>query len=90
MDNTKNYDQISQHDRVADLTRYSTRALNQRHQGIIEMRTITVPANADLDDCLAGAVSDYVAAHPDAAGWDLSPRWADEARESVELTVPCE
>jgi hypothetical protein len=52
------------------------------------MREITVPANPDLDDCLTGAAEAYVADHPEARGWDLSPRWTDDERETVTLTVP--
>lgn len=47
-----------------------------------------VPANPDLDDCLTGAADAYVAEHPELKGWDLSPRWTDETRETVTLTVP--
>lgn len=52
--------------------------------------TITVPARryADADDCLAAAAADYVARHPDAAGYDLSPRWADDDRDTIALDVP--
>lgn len=50
--------------------------------------TVTVPANPDLDDCLAGAAEAYIDEHPELEGWDLEPRWADEARETVALTVP--
>jgi len=53
-----------------------------------QMTTVIVKANPDLDDCLAGAVEQYVAEHPEAKGWDLSPRFADETREEVLLTVP--
>lgn len=49
---------------------------------------ITVPANPDLDDCLTGAARDYIAEHSDLRGYDLSPRWTDEERESVTLSVP--
>ena len=54
------------------------------------MKTITVPADPDQDDCLAAAADAYVAEHPEVAGWDLHPQWADEDRELVELTVPVE
>jgi len=50
--------------------------------------TVTVAANADLDDCLAGAAAEYIEEHPELAGYDLEPRWADEDRETVALTVP--
>lgn len=52
------------------------------------MPTITVRADADQDDCLTAAADEYVAEHPELAGWDLAPRWADEDRERVALTVP--
>jgi hypothetical protein len=50
--------------------------------------TITVPADPDSDDCLQAAADQYVAEHPEAAGWDLRPRWTDDDRDEVELTVP--
>lgn len=50
--------------------------------------TVTVRANPDADDCLAHAVETYIAKHPELKGWELAPRWADDARESVVLTVP--
>lgn len=56
----------------------------------MEQIKITVPANADADDCLRAAVDAYIAEHPEAAGWDLLPRWADEDREEIVLTVPVE
>lgn len=50
---------------------------------------IIVPADPDLDDCLAGAASAYIEGHPELAGYDLSPRWVDEGeRTHVALTVP--
>jgi hypothetical protein len=50
---------------------------------------ITVKANPDADDCLAAASEEYIAEHPELAGWDLDPQWADDAdREYVVLTVP--
>jgi hypothetical protein len=49
---------------------------------------ITVSANADLDDCLAEAAAEYISEHPELRGYDLSPRWANEDREQVVLTVP--
>lgn len=52
--------------------------------------TVTVPADSDADDCLAAAVAAYVADHPSLEGWDLSPRWTDETRETVSLCVPAE
>lgn len=52
--------------------------------------TITVSASryADADDCLAAAVDAYVAAHPETEGYDFSPRWGDDERETIELDVP--
>ena len=50
--------------------------------------TVAVKANPDLDDCLQGAAEAYIAAHPELKGWDLSPEWTDETRETVTLTVP--
>ena len=53
-------------------------------------RTVSVPASRyeDEDDCLSAAAADYIAAHPSLAGWDLSPRWVDEQRDEIEMTVP--
>ncbi len=50
---------------------------------------ITVPAAdyVDADDCLQAAADAYAATH-DLGGWDLSPRWTDEQRDSITLTVP--
>lgn len=49
--------------------------------------TITIRANADADDCLAAAVEEFVDEHPEASGYDLSPRWKNEDREEVLLDV---
>jgi hypothetical protein len=49
---------------------------------------IQVTANPDLDNCLDGAARAYIAEHPELRGHDLSPRWTDEMRESVTLSVP--
>lgn len=49
---------------------------------------VTVAANPDLDDCLGDAAEEYAAEHPALAGYDLAPRWADDTRERVALTVP--
>ena len=49
---------------------------------------IFVAANDDADDCLADAAESYISAHPELDGYDLSPRWADDDRESVVLLVP--
>lgn len=53
------------------------------------MKTIEIKAAqyADSDDCLAAAERDYAEAH-DLEGWDLSPRWADDERETILLSVP--
>jgi len=51
--------------------------------------TIIVPADPDLDDCLAGAAKKYIDEHPSLRGYDLAPRWDDEGtREHVSLTIP--
>lgn len=51
--------------------------------------TVTVPANPDLDDCLAAAAAAYIEEHPELEGYDLEPRWSDDdSRETVDLTVP--
>lgn len=47
---------------------------------------ITVPANAD--DCLADAAASYIAEHSTLRGWDLAPRWTDETRQTVTLSIP--
>lgn len=50
---------------------------------------ITVPADPDEDDCLTAAAEAFLADRPALAGYDLSPRWADEnERDTVTLTVP--
>jgi hypothetical protein len=55
----------------------------------METKTITVPASRyeGFDDSLSAAEE---AAREDLglAGWDLSPRWADEERERINLTIP--
>jgi hypothetical protein len=50
---------------------------------------IRIPAQRyqDEDDCLSTAARDYASSH-DLAGWDLSPRWADDQRDEIVLTVP--
>jgi len=50
--------------------------------------TIIVTADQDQDDCLAAAAAEYISEHPECAGYDLSPAWADDERETVQLTVP--
>lgn len=49
---------------------------------------IIVRADADLDDCLTGAAEDYIEEYPQLRGYDLSPRWTDDTRETVTLSVP--
>lgn len=49
---------------------------------------ITVPANPDADDCLADAAAAYIVEHSTLRGWDLAPRWTDETRETVTLSIP--
>lgn len=55
------------------------------------MKTITVRANPDLDDCLQGAIDAYLAEHPETAAWQVEAAWADddddELREEITLTV---
>lgn len=53
-------------------------------------KTIEVSAAKyqDCDDCLEAAAADYVRLHPEAAGWDLSARWADSERDVILLDVP--
>lgn len=43
----------------------------------------------DHDDCLTAAANDYAEAH-DLVGWDLAPRWEDNQRDVIVLTVPAE
>lgn len=50
--------------------------------------TVLVPADADADDCLAAATSEFIEANPTLVGHDLDPQWADDDREVVALTVP--
>lgn len=52
------------------------------------MKTVIVKADPDQDDCLAHAAEQYIASHPELAGWDLNPHWADSDREHVSLDVP--
>jgi ABC-type nitrate/sulfonate/bicarbonate transport system substrate-binding protein len=62
-----------------------------RRGGIVTTyRTLTFPSApyADYDDCLAAVAADYVDDHPEAEGYDLSARWADDDREAVEIDVP--
>jgi hypothetical protein len=55
---------------------------------VIRSVEITVPANADADDCLSDAAEAYIAENRSLRGWDLAPRWTDETRETVTLSVP--
>ena len=41
----------------------------------------------DQDDCLQAAADDYAEAHG-LQGWDLAPKYEDEQREVIVLTVP--
>ena len=41
----------------------------------------------DRDDCLQAAADDYSAAHG-LDGWDLSPQWLDNQRDTITLTAP--
>ena len=42
---------------------------------------------ADYADCLTAAADECAEEHG-LQGWDLSPRWADEQRDTIVLTVP--
>lgn len=50
---------------------------------------ISIPARSyqDADNCLSVAQDDARQAL-DLAGWDLAPRWGDDDRETISLTVP--
>ena len=52
------------------------------------MANVIVTADPDQDDCLTAAADEYIAEHPDLTGYDLAPRWTDDERETVTLTVP--
>lgn len=41
----------------------------------------------DEDDCLTAAADDYAREHS-LEGWDLDPRWEDDQRDVILLTVP--
>lgn len=53
--------------------------------------TTTVRVDArhyeDADDCLSAAQADYATEHG-LEGWDLAPRWGDDQRDTILLTVP--
>jgi hypothetical protein len=53
--------------------------------------TVRIPAKRyeDEDDCLSAAARDYAHEH-DLVGWDLAPRWEDDQRDAILLTVPQE
>lgn len=50
---------------------------------------ITIPADryADHDDCLSAAAED-ARSEFGLDGYDLSPAWADEQRDEIELSLP--
>lgn len=52
-------------------------------------KQVRIPAAqyADHDDCLTAAAQDYAEAHG-LQGWDLAPKWEDNQREYIVLTVP--
>lgn len=52
--------------------------------------TLTIPAAqyADYDDCLAAAAADVAQEHGVPAGYDMSPRWADDDRDEILVDVP--
>lgn len=51
--------------------------------------TIRIPAARyeDCDDCLTAAAND-VAEERGLKGWDLSPRWEDDERDTILVDVP--
>lgn len=51
--------------------------------------TLTLPARryADCDDCLTAA-ADHMAYLYHLPGWDLEPRWANDDRDAILVTVP--
>lgn len=51
--------------------------------------TIRIPAARyeDYDDCLTAAAND-VAEERGLQGWDLSPRWEDDERDTILIDVP--
>lgn len=52
---------------------------------------ITIPAvkYEDYDDCLSAAADEYAKQHG-LEGWDLDPKWEDDQRDMIVLTVPNE
>jgi hypothetical protein len=50
--------------------------------------TVSMRPDADADDPLADAEARYKAEHPGLAGWDLCPRYSDDQRDEILLTVP--
>jgi hypothetical protein len=52
-------------------------------------QTITVSAKPyeDYDDCLSAAAED-ISEELGLAGYDLDPRWVDNDRDSIRLTIP--
>lgn len=53
------------------------------------MATLRLSARGyeDSDDCLAAAAAD-VADNRGLEGWDLEPRWEDDERDHILVTVP--
>lgn len=49
---------------------------------------ISVSPNEDQDNPLAAAAEAWIADHPQLRGWDLAPRWSDDQRDEILLTVP--
>jgi hypothetical protein len=51
--------------------------------------TVRIPIrqHEDYDDCLSAAETDYAHEH-NLVGWDLEPRWEDDQRDAILLTVP--
>lgn len=61
-----------------------------RSDGRTALIAVDADAYEDEDDCLAAAAADYVADHPESAGYDMAPRWEDNSRERILLDVPAD
>ena len=53
----------------------------------LELSIPTTGADSDHDDVLQ-AVADRASAVFDLEGWNLDPRWSDDSREAVIVSVP--
>ncbi len=63
--------------------------VRRRREGDDMGKTVTVDARKyqDEDDCLAAAERDAQVQYG-LEGWDLNPRWADDQRERIVLSLP--